>query len=100
MEAYLRIAGGYLKAFKWFKIEQVLRAKNVEVNSLARLASRLEDGALGQAPIEIMAKPNTKESADHVMSIDPSPSWIDPIFKFLVEGKTPESKNEARMIKY
>ena len=34
------------------------------------------------------------------MSVDPSPSWIDSIFEFLVEGKTLEDKNEARRIRY
>ena len=33
------------------------------------------------------------------MTIDPSPSWIDPIFEFLAEGKTPKDKNEARRIR-
>ena len=99
-KAYLKIVGGHLKTFKWFKIEQVPRAENVEADSLARLASRLEDGTLGQAPIEILAEPSTKESTNHVMSVDPSPSWIDPVFEFLAEGKTLEDKNEARRIRY
>ena len=34
------------------------------------------------------------------MYVDPSPSWIDPIFDFLAEGKVPEDKNEARRIRY
>ena len=67
---------------------------------MARLASRLEDGTLGQALIEILVEPSTKESTNHVMSVDPSPSWIDPIFEFLAERKTPEDKSEARMIRY
>ena len=46
MVAYLKIAEGHLKAFKWFKIEQVLRAENIKVDSLARLASELEDETL------------------------------------------------------
>ena len=67
---------------------------------MARLAFELEDGTLGQVLIEILAEPSTKESTDHVMAINPSPSWIDPIFEFLAEGKVPEDKNEARRIKY
>ena len=100
MAAYLKIAGRHLRTFKWLRIGQVPKTENVEADSLVRLVYGLEDGALGQAPIEILAKPNTKESADHVMSVDPSPSWIDSIFKFLVEEKTLEDKNEARRIKY
>ena len=73
-KAYLKIVGGHLKTFKWFKIEQVPRAENVEADNLARLMSRLKDGALGQAPIEILVEPSTKESADHIMFIDPLPN--------------------------
>ena len=89
-----------MRTFKWFRIEQVPRAENVEADSLARLASGLEDEALGQASIAILAEPSTKEFVVHVMFIDPSPSWINPIFEFLVEGKTLEDKNEARRIRY
>ena len=60
MEDYLKIAGGHLKAFRWFKIEQVLRAENAEADSLVRITSKLEDGTLGQVPIEILAEPSTK----------------------------------------
>ena len=86
MVAYLKTAGGQLGTFKWFRIEQVPRAKNVEADNLARLASGLEDGTLGQVPIETLAEPSTKEYADHIMYVDPSPSWIDQIFEFLAEG--------------
>ena len=83
MAAYLKIVGGHLKAFRWFKIEQVPRAENIEADTLVRFASRLEDGTLGLEPVEILVEPSTKESADHIMNVHPSPSWIDPIFKFL-----------------
>ena len=45
--AYLKIVGEQLKGFRWFKIEQVPRAKNIEPDSLVRMASELEDGTLG-----------------------------------------------------
>ena len=47
MAAYLKKAGGQLRTFKWYKIEQVPRTDNVEADSLARLAYGLEDGTLG-----------------------------------------------------
>ena len=72
MATYFKIAGGHLEAFRWFKIEQAPRAENVEADSLARLASGLEDGTFGQALIEILGKPSTEESTDHIMTIDPS----------------------------
>ena len=51
-------------------------------------------------PIETLAKPSNKESTDHIMCADPSPSWINLIFEFLAKGKTPKDKNEARRIRY
>ena len=100
MVVYLKKAGGQLKTFKCYMIEQVPRAENAEADSLARLAFGLKDGTRSQVPIETLAEPSTKESTDHIICTDPSPSWIDLIFEFLVEGKVPEDKNEARRIKY
>ena len=63
-----------MRTFKWFRINQVPRAENIEADSLARLASRLEDGTLGQVPIETLVEPSIKESADHVLFVNPSPN--------------------------
>ena len=89
-----------MKGFRWFKIEQVSRAENVKVDNMMIIASGLEDGTLGQTPIEILSEPNTKDSADHVMPVDNSPSWVDPILEYLKKGKVPEDKSDARRIKY
>ena len=67
---------------------------------MARLASRLEDGTLVQVLIETLVEPSTKEYVDHTMCGNPTPSWINPIFKFLAEGKVLEDKNKARRIRY
>ena len=64
------------------------------------MASGLEDGTLGRTPIEILSESSTKDSADHVMPVDHSLSWVDPILEYLTKGKIPEDKNEARRIKY
>ena len=66
-----------MRTFKWYKIVQVPRTKNVKADSLARLASRLEDGTLGQILVETLAKPSIRESTNRVMCVDPSPCWID-----------------------
>ena len=100
MATYLKVAREQLRSFRWFKIEQIPRTESSEVDSLARFASGLEDGTLGQTPIEILTEPSTNESADHVMPVDYSPSWVDPILEYLTKGKIPEDKNEARRLKY
>ena len=96
MVAHLRIVGEQLKGFTLFKIEQVPRAENVEADSQARIASGLEDDTLGQTLIEILFEPSTKEPTDHVMPVDKSPSWVDPIFEYLTKGKIPKIKTRLR----
>ena len=100
MATYLKIAREQLKHFKWFKIEQVPRLENAEVDSLAKIASRLKDDALGLTPIELLFEPSISRSADHVGSVDCVPCWINPILEYLTKGKIPEDKSEARRIKY
>ena len=100
MAAYLKIAGEQLKSFKWFKIEHVLRMDNAEADGLARLAFGLEDDALGLTLIELFSEPSICRSADHIMPVDYTPCWADPILEYLTKGKIPEDKNEARRIKY
>ena len=97
---YLKAVREQLKSFIWFKIEKVPKTENAEADSLARLASRLEDGTLGQTRIEIFTEPGTNESADHVITVDYSPRWVYPILEYLTKGKIPEDKNEVRRLKY
>ena len=89
-----------MRSFRWFKIEQVPRTKNVEADSLARLAFGFEDGTIGQKPIEILSEPSINDSTYHVMPVDNSPSWVDMILEYLMKGQVPEDKNEARRIRY
>ena len=100
MAAYLKVAGEQLKRFGWFKIEQVPRTKNTEVDVLAKLASGLKDDVLGDAPIQLILEPSIRESADHVMPVDHSTCWVDPILEYLTKGKIPKDKNEVRRVKY
>ena len=100
MAAYLKIAGEQLKGFKWFKVEQVPRTENAEADGLARLAAGLEDDTLGQTSIELLSEPSIHKFVDHVMPVDHSTCWVDPILEYLTKGKIPEEKSEARRIKY
>ena len=100
MAAYVRIAGEQLKGFEWFKIEQVPRIENAEADDLARLASGLEVDTLRHSSIKHLSKPSRSQCADHVMLVDYTPCWIDPILEYLTKGKILEDKNEARKIKY
>ena len=100
MAAYLNITEEQLKGFRWFKIEQVPKMENTEADGLARLAYGLEDDALEKTLIELLSEPSIHSSADHVMPVDHSTCWVDPILEYLTKGKMPEDKNKARRIKY
>ena len=100
MAAYLKVAREQLRSLMWFKIEMVPRIENTEADSLARFASGLEEDALGQTPTETLTEPSTNKSVVHVIPVDYSPSWVDPILEYLNKGKILEDKNEARRLKY
>ena len=60
----------------------------------------LGDDALIHTPIELLSEPSILRSVDHVMPVDYTLCWVDPILEYLTKGKIPEDKNEERRIKY
>ena len=67
---------------------------------MARLASGLDGDALELTPIELLSEPSIRRTADHVMSVDNTPCWVDLILEYLTKSKVLEDKNEARRLKY
>ena len=58
MAAYLQKVKDLLSAFSSFKIQQVPRAQNTQVDTLARLASTKDAELLEVIPVEFLNKPS------------------------------------------
>ncbi|KAL5550984.1 hypothetical protein UlMin_001160 [Ulmus minor] len=86
-------------AFDTVTIIQVPRAENTNADTLARLATGLEERLLKTVPIEILEVPSI-DKPEQVGSIVVRPCWMDPIISFLRDGTLPADKFEARRLRF
>ncbi|KAL5558903.1 hypothetical protein UlMin_035114 [Ulmus minor] len=75
------------------------RNENTNADTLARLATGLEDSLLKMIPLEILDEPsiNKRQQGD---AISEKPTWMDPIMAYLRDGTLPPDKFEARRLRY
>ncbi|XP_060965518.1 uncharacterized protein LOC133034447 [Cannabis sativa] len=99
MAKYLKKVRKNLEKFDYFKIEQIPREQNSNVDALAKLASQNEFDELNLVPVEMLNEPSICEKKD-VEMIDSSPMWMTPIFNYLLSGQLPTDKNEAQKLLY
>ena len=82
--------------FDSLDIMQIPRAKNVEADFLARLASSDNYSATSELCVEIRGQLSTE--GEQVLKIKEQDKWMTPIVHYLKEGRLPEDKMEARKI--
>ena len=51
-------------------------------------------------PVEFLEKPSIDGDQAEIEMIDIRPTWMTPIVEYLVEGKLPEGRNDARRVLY
>ncbi|KAM6580325.1 hypothetical protein CsatA_004099 [Cannabis sativa] len=99
MEKYLEKVWKNLEKFDYFKIEQIPREQNSNVDALAKLASQNELDELNLVPVEMLNELSKCEK-EEVEIIDSSPTWMTPIVNYLLNGQLPIEKNEAQKLLY
>ncbi|KAL5573386.1 hypothetical protein UlMin_022983 [Ulmus minor] len=99
MASYLEKAKEAMNQFDMVTIIQVPRAENANADTLARLATGLEERLLKTVLIEILETPSI-DKPEQVGSIIIRPCWMDPIISFLCDRTLPEDKFEARRLRY
>ncbi|XP_024018099.1 uncharacterized protein K02A2.6-like [Morus notabilis] len=75
------------------------RAENANADALAKLASSKDADTLGVVPIEELERPTIEERAE-AFSVPEGEDWITPLIRYLMDAQLPNSKNEARRIRY
>ncbi|XP_068322036.1 uncharacterized protein [Pyrus communis] len=97
MVAYFAQTQLLLKHFH-YQITQVPRAANSHADTLARLASAVEDKIGRKIHVDLLATPSTMVT--EVCNLQHGDSWITPIYKFLVHGTLLNDKVQAKQIRY
>ena len=86
--------------FKRLEISHISRGNNCHADSLATLASLVEDPFPRMVMVEPLPLSSLTTSDNNlVLSIRSSVSWMDPIIAYLQNGILPEDKKEFEHIR-
>ena len=100
MVAYLEKAKELLGSIVMISVEVGSWSKNSNGNTdtLAKLAFTRDVELLDTVSVEFLPKPSIKQQPE-MMELEQESSWMDPIVAYLKNGKQPENKTEARVLR-
>ena len=99
MILYLKKVRELLKKFIRVQVKYVPRAENSRADALAKLATALQEHLMRLILVVHLQEPSISidnREVSHVMS---EPSWMDPIWDYLVEGTLPSDQKEASKLR-
>ena len=86
--------------FEFFNLTHVSRSGNTHADSLATLATSLDQGLPRIILVEDLYNiVIIKKDMVQIYQVRVSPSWMDPIVNFLKDDVLPEERSEAKKIR-
>ena len=95
MILYLRKVRNLLKKFILVQVRHIPRAKNSRADALAKLATASQEDLSRLTPVEYLAEPSVDLYGEKVAPIESEPSWMDPIWDYLIDERLPDDPKEA-----
>ena len=95
MILYLRKVQDLLKKFVLVQVRHVPRAENSRADALAKLATASHEDLNSFTPIEYLAEPSIDLYDVEVAQVGSKPSWIDPIWDYIIDGRLPDDPKET-----
>ena len=99
MILYLKKVRDLLKKFVLVQVRHLPRAKNSRVDALAKLATTSQEDLSRLTLVEYLAEPSIDLYGEEVAPIESEPSWMDPIWDYLIDGHLPDDPKEASKIR-
>ena len=99
MILYLKNVLDLLNKFVLVQVRHIPRAENSPVDALAKLATTSQEDLSRLTPVEYLAEPSIHLYDEEVAPIGSEPSWIDPIWDYLIAGRLPDDPKEAAKIR-
>ena len=90
MILYLRKVRELLKKFVLVQFRHIPRAENSRADALAKLATASQEDLSRLTPVEHLAEPSIDLYDEEVAPIMYEPSWMDPIWDYLIDGLLPD----------
>ena len=99
MILYLKKVRELLKKFMLVQVRHIPRAENSRADTLAKLATASQEDLSRLTPVEYLAEPSIDLYGEEVTPIESKPSWMDPIWDYLIDGRQPDDPKEASKIR-
>ena len=99
MILYLQKVHDLLRKFVLVQVKYVPRAENSRADALEKLATASQEDLGRSTPVEYMAEPSINPYSMVVAPVESVPSWMDPIWNYIIDGSLPENPKEAAKIR-
>ena len=99
MILYLKKVRDLLKKFVLVQVRHIPRAENSRADALEKLVTVSQEDLNRLTPFEYLAEPSIDLYGEEVAPIESEPSWMDPIWDYLINGRLSEDPKEASKIR-
>ena len=99
MILYLKKVWELLNKFVLVQVRHIPRAENSRADTLAKLATTSQEDLSRLTPVEHLAKPSIDPNGVEISPVTSEPSWMDPIWDYLIEGLLPNDPKEASKLR-
>ena len=81
------------------QVKHIPRAENSTADTLAKLATASQEDLRRLTPVEHLAEPSIDLTDVEVSPVTSEPSWMDPIWDYLIGGLLPSDPKEAAKLR-
>ncbi|XP_071708934.1 uncharacterized protein [Rutidosis leptorrhynchoides] len=99
MQRYMELVHELANEFDVFRLTQVPRGQNKNVDALSKLAALAFVHLHKNVWVEVLIEKSINEKLIVAPIVEESPNWMTPLVKFLTGGELPEDEKEARKIR-
>ena len=99
MILYLQKVRDLLKKFMQVQVRHVPRAENSRADALAKLATALQEDLRKSTLVEYLAEPSIDLCDVEVAPVESEPSWMEPIWDYIIDGRLLDDPKEAAKIR-
>ena len=99
MIRYLKNVHELLKKFVRVQVRHILRTENSKADALSKLATASREDLDRGVPVEHLMEPSVDVNNDEVLLVMTAPSWMDPIWDYLLNGILPSDPKEASKLR-
>ena len=99
MVLYLKKVRELFKKFIQVQVRHVPRAENTRADALTKLATTSQEDLDRLEPVEHLPEPSVNIDNEEVSPVMSEPSWMDPIWDYLVDEILPSDPKEASKIR-